>query len=104
MGSLAASKNVTRNSKVTAPAQKERAQRAARVTFDFSALDHIGHGVKVADPMKDVGRGIKSQPSPAEVTLVSNQTVCELKLVFSIKHAKPFSDFTQHFIHYKSCM
>ena len=53
---------------MTTPAQKERAQRAARVVFDFSALDHIGHGVKVADPMKDVGRGIKSQPSPAEVT------------------------------------
>ena len=70
VGSLAASKNVTRSSKVTAPAQKERAQRAARVVFDFSALDHIGHGVKVADPMKDVGRGIKSQPTSAEVTVV----------------------------------
>ena len=56
---------------MTAPAQKERAQRAARVMFDFSALDHIGHGVKVADPMKDVGRGIKSQPSPAEVKFVA---------------------------------
>ena len=55
---------------MTAPSQKERAQRAARVLFDFSALDHIGHGVKVADPMKDVGRGIKSQPTPAEVTSV----------------------------------
>ena len=49
IGSLASSKNIMRAQKVVAPSQKERPQKFMRSRLDFSALDHIGHGIKVTD-------------------------------------------------------
>ena len=49
IGALASSKNITRAQKVVAPTQKERPQKFMRSRLDFSALDHIGHGIKVTD-------------------------------------------------------
>ena len=49
IGALASSKNITRAQKVVAPSQKERPQKFMRSRLDFSALDHIGHGIKVTD-------------------------------------------------------
>ncbi len=49
IGALASSKNITRAQKVVVPAQKERPQKFFRQRLDFTCLDGIGHGTKVAD-------------------------------------------------------
>ena len=49
IGALASSKNITRAQKVVVPTQKERPQKFMRQRLDFSCLDSIGHGTKVAD-------------------------------------------------------
>lgn len=62
IGALASSKNITRAQKVVAPTQKERPQKFMRSRLDFSALDHIGHGVKVTDSTSGISKRYNNTP------------------------------------------
>ncbi|XP_058470257.1 abl interactor 2-like isoform X1 [Solea solea] len=46
IGILTTNKNACRSHKIVAPADQERALRYIRKPIDYSALDHVGHGVK----------------------------------------------------------
>uniref|UniRef100_UPI001CD8A969 abl interactor 2-like n=1 Tax=Solea senegalensis TaxID=28829 RepID=UPI001CD8A969 len=46
IGILTTNKNTCRSHKIVAPADQERALRYIRKPIDYSALDHVGHGVK----------------------------------------------------------
>ncbi|TKS66736.1 Transmembrane protein 237A [Collichthys lucidus] len=48
IGILTTNKNATRSHKIVAPANPERPVRYIRKPIDYSVLDDIGHGVKVA--------------------------------------------------------
>ena len=67
IGALASSKNITRTQKVVAPTQKERPQKFTRQRLDFTALDNIGHGIKVTESTEGIDKRYDKKFSGAEV-------------------------------------
>jgi hypothetical protein len=65
---LASSKNITRTQKVVAPTQKERPQKFTRQRLDFSALDSIGHGIKVTESTEGIDKRYDRKYSGMEVS------------------------------------
>ena len=85
IGSLASSKNITRAQKVVAPSQKERPQKFMRSRLDFSALDHIGHGIKVTDSTSGITKRYTN--TAIEVSTVrerERESVCVCVCVLSL--------------------
>lgn len=56
IGILTTNKNTSRTHKIIAPANPERPVRYIRKPIDYSALDDIGHGVKVGHKLTSVWR------------------------------------------------
>lgn len=68
IGALASSKNITRTQKVVAPTHKERPQKFTRQRLDFSALDSIGHGIKVTESTEGIDKRYERKISGMEVS------------------------------------
>ncbi|XP_048580268.1 abl interactor 1 isoform X2 [Nematostella vectensis] len=64
IGVLATSKNTSRTHKIIAPAKQEKPERYSRKPIDYSILDDIGHGVKIA-PTDRRRSSAKKKPSPS---------------------------------------
>ena len=64
---MASSKNITRTQKVVAPTHKERPQKFTRQRLDFSALDGIGHGIKVTESTEGIDKRYERKISGMEV-------------------------------------
>ena len=65
IGILTTNKSVTRQYKIIAPATPERQQKYTRKPIDYSILDSVGHGVKLA-PQKQYLSHQQAQPPPQQ--------------------------------------